>query len=54
MAARAGTDLILTTGSETATKAVYAYLVAEANAGTISRTTLLASYARIQTLKAGL
>jgi beta-N-acetylhexosaminidase len=53
-AARAGTDLILTTGSEASTRAVYAYLVAEATAGSIPSATLQASYARILALKAGL
>jgi beta-N-acetylhexosaminidase len=52
-AARAGTDLILTTGSEASTRAVYAYLVAEATAGSIPSATLQASYARILALKAG-
>jgi beta-N-acetylhexosaminidase len=53
-AATAGTDMILTTGSESATKAVYAYLVQQATAGAIPRATLLASYNRILALKAGL
>jgi beta-N-acetylhexosaminidase len=53
-AARAGTDLILTTGSEASTRAVYAYLVAEATAGSIPSAMLQASYARILALKAGL
>ena len=53
-AARAGTDLILTTGSEASTRAVYAYLVAEATAGSIPTSLLQASYARILALKAGL
>ena len=52
-AARAGTDLILTTGSEASTRAVYAYLVAEATAGSIPTALLQASYARILALKAG-
>src|SRR5206468_227825 len=36
LAARAGTDMILTTGSELATRGVFALLVQEATAGTIS------------------
>ena len=53
-AALAGTDMILTTGSESATRAVYAYLVQQATAGAIPIATLQASYARILVLKAGL
>jgi beta-N-acetylhexosaminidase len=53
-ASTAGTDMILTTGSEAATASVYAYLVQQATAGAIPRATLLASYNRILTLKAGL
>jgi beta-N-acetylhexosaminidase len=53
-AARAGTDMILTTGSEASTRAIYATLLADAKAGTISRTTLRASYDRILALKARL
>jgi beta-N-acetylhexosaminidase len=51
-AAQAGTDMILLTGSETASAATYAKLVQDAEAGTISLATLEASYARILTLKA--
>ncbi len=50
-AARAGTDMILTTGSESATRAVFSYLVSEATAGTIPLAALRASYDRILTLK---
>jgi beta-N-acetylhexosaminidase len=54
LAARAGTDMILTTGSEAATRAEYAYLVRQAVGGAIPTATLQASYARILALKAGL
>jgi beta-N-acetylhexosaminidase len=53
-AARAGTDMILTTGSELQTRAVYATLLREAQLGWIPTATLRASYARIAALKAGL
>jgi beta-N-acetylhexosaminidase len=53
-AARAGTDLILLTGSEASTRATFATLLAKARQGTISLTTLRASYARIAAMKAGL
>ena len=53
-AAAAGTDLILTTGSEASTAAVYQYLVDRATAGAIARSTLQASYTRILVLKARL
>jgi beta-N-acetylhexosaminidase len=53
-AAAAGTDIILTTGSETSTSAVDAQLIRDATAGHISRARLLASYDRILALKAGL
>jgi beta-N-acetylhexosaminidase len=53
-AARAGTDLILVTGSEAESGAVFTALYDAARAGTVARTTLLASYARIRDLKAGL
>jgi beta-N-acetylhexosaminidase len=52
-AARAGTDMILTTGSESATKAVFSYLVAEATAGRIPLSLLRSSYARILAMKLG-
>ena len=52
--ARAGTDMILTTGTETATRAIYATLLRDARAGWIPRATLRASYDRILILKAGL
>jgi beta-N-acetylhexosaminidase len=54
VSARAGTDMLLLTGSEASTKTVYSSLLASATAGSISRTTLVASYNRILTLKAGL
>ena len=53
-AARAGTDMILLTGSEASTRATYASLLAAARQGTIKTTTLQASYARIMAMKAGL
>jgi beta-N-acetylhexosaminidase len=53
-ACRAGTDMILTTGSESSTRAVYSTLVQAATAGTISLTSLRASYARILAMKAAL
>jgi beta-N-acetylhexosaminidase len=53
-AARAGTDMILTTGTEAQTRAVYATLLREAQLGWIPTATLRVSYARILTLKAGL
>jgi beta-N-acetylhexosaminidase len=53
-AALAGTDMILTTGSESSTRLVYAALVREATAARIPRATLLASYNRILLLKARL
>ncbi len=53
-AARAGTDMILLTGSEATTRATYATLVESARRGTISTATLRASYARIVALKSGL
>jgi beta-N-acetylhexosaminidase len=53
-ACRAGTDLILTTGSEASTRAVDNALVSQASAGTISRAKLRAAYARILALKATL
>lgn len=51
-AAQAGTDMILTTGSESTTAALYAYLVREAEAGVIATSTLRSAYARILALKA--
>ena len=53
-AASAGTDMILTTGSEAATAAVYQFLVDRATSGAILRATLDASWARILALKATL
>jgi len=53
-AARAGTDMILLTGSEASTKAAFTALLADAQSGYIPRSTLDASYARILALKAGL
>lgn len=53
-AALAGTDMILTTGSESSTRLVYAALVRAATAGGIPRATLLASYNRILLFKSRL
>jgi beta-N-acetylhexosaminidase len=53
-AARAGTDMILTTGTEASTRRVYATLLLKAQEGAIPRAALLASYSRILALKAGL
>jgi beta-N-acetylhexosaminidase len=53
-AARAGTDMILTTGSELSTSGVYATLLRQAQEGLIPLTTLRASYTRILALKASL
>ena len=53
-AARAGTDILLLTGSEASTAATYASLRSAASAGTLPRATLQASYARIRALKDGL
>ena len=53
-AARAGTDMILTTGSEASTRSVYATLLRQAQLGSIPRATLQASYDRILALKAAL
>jgi beta-N-acetylhexosaminidase len=50
---RAGTDLILTTGSEASSREVYDALLEDARNGSISLTTLRASYARIVALKVG-
>jgi beta-N-acetylhexosaminidase len=50
-AALAGTDMILTTGSEATSRGVYAKLLAAANSGAIPRATLIASYNRILALK---
>jgi beta-N-acetylhexosaminidase len=50
-AARAGTDMILVTGSEATSRSVYASLVAKARAGSIGRAQLEASYRRIRALK---
>jgi beta-N-acetylhexosaminidase len=53
-AAIAGTDMLLVTGSEASTRAVYDTLLAKAQAGTIPRSTLESSYARILALKTDL
>jgi beta-N-acetylhexosaminidase len=51
-AARAGTDLLLLTGSERASRHVYKALVEAAGDGRIKQTRLLASYERVLALKA--
>ena len=53
-AARAGTDLVLVTGSEPSSQAAYRALLAAAGSGRIDRAGLLASYRRILALKAKL
>jgi beta-N-acetylhexosaminidase len=53
-AARAGTDMILITGSEATSRSVYLSLLKNVENGTISRAALRASYDRILVLKAGL
>ena len=53
-AARAGTDMILTSGSEASTGGVYATLLRQAELGAIPLATLQASYDRILAMKAGL
>lgn len=53
-AANAGTDLILLTGSEAATRKVFSSLLRAAQSGRIARATLETSYARILRLKARL
>jgi beta-N-acetylhexosaminidase len=52
--ARAGTDMILITGSEATSRGVYASLLRNAQEGRISSTTLRTSYTRILAMKAGL
>jgi hypothetical protein len=46
--------MILVTGSEASTRAVYSALLAAAQGGSIARSTLLASYNRIIALKSHL
>jgi beta-N-acetylhexosaminidase len=53
-ATKAGTDLILLTGSEAASRSVYRSLLGAASDGRISKARLLASYQRIVALKTGL
>jgi beta-N-acetylhexosaminidase len=52
--AEAGADLLLVTGSQATSKGVYARLLAAAQAGTLPRSRLTASYSRILGLKARL
>jgi beta-N-acetylhexosaminidase len=53
-AANAGTDLVLLSGGEVATREVYTALLQAAQRGRIGRGTLMRSYRRIAALKAGL
>ena len=53
-AANAGTDLILLTGGEVASRNVFTTLLQAAQRGRVHRSSLLASYQRILALKAGL
>jgi beta-N-acetylhexosaminidase len=53
-AAKAGTDMLLLTGSEAASRSVYKSLLEAVSAGRISIARLQASYDRILALKAGL
>ena len=53
-AAIAGTDMLLLTGSEASTAAVYATVLTDARNGTIPKTRLTASYGRILAMKTGL
>ena len=53
-AAIAGTDMLLLTGSEASTAAVYATLLTDARNGTIPKTRLTASYGRILAMKKGI
>jgi beta-N-acetylhexosaminidase len=52
-AANAGTDLLLLTGGEAATRTVFTSLLRAARSGRIHRSTLAASYRRILALKRG-
>ncbi len=54
LAAKAGTDMILLTGSEATTSSVYTTLLESAAKGAISKATLRASYDRIVALNTGL
>jgi beta-N-acetylhexosaminidase len=53
-AAKAGTDMILTTSSESGSRTIYSALVAAAQSGTIPLSTLQTSYNRILAMKAGI
>jgi beta-N-acetylhexosaminidase len=53
-AAKAGTDMLLLTGSEASSRSVYRSLLEATQAGQIPRDLLTASYDRIAALKAGL
>jgi beta-N-acetylhexosaminidase len=53
-AAKAGTDMLLLTGSEASSRSVFSTLLDAAKAGQIPRDRLTASYGRILALKAGL
>ena len=53
-AAKAGTDMLLLTGSEASSRSVYRSLLEGVASGAISLARLQASYERIMALKAGL
>jgi beta-N-acetylhexosaminidase len=53
-AAKAGTDMLLLTGSEASSRSVYQSLLEAAQAGRIPHDRLTASHGRIVALKAGL
>jgi beta-N-acetylhexosaminidase len=53
-AANAGTDIVLLTGGEAATRDVYTSMLRAAQSGRIARTAVAASYRRIRALKARL
>jgi beta-N-acetylhexosaminidase len=53
-AAKAGTDMLLLTGSEASSAAVFKVLYDKARTGAIARTTLTQTYARILALRTGL
>jgi len=53
-AAKAGTDMLLLTGSEASSRSVYRSLIAAATNGDLSHARLLASFKRIKALQAGL
>ena len=54
LAAKAGTDMLLITGTEATSAAVFRRLVKDVTDGSLDPATLLASYQRILALKSGL